>query len=77
MQKNKPHVKSSNKKKPSQKKKYPLRGKPVIYCDPFKSVAVDDWESLNNAPARIPGNDKGKIIIMPDFDEPLPEFDDE
>jgi hypothetical protein len=25
--------------------------------------------------ARIPGVDKGKIIIMPDFDAPLPEFD--
>ena len=64
-------------KKPAQKKKYPLRGKPVIYRDPFKSIAVNDWESLNNAPARVPENDKGKIIIMPDFDDPLPEFDDE
>ena len=24
---------------------------------------------------RVPGMDKGKIIINPDFDEPLPEFD--
>jgi len=40
-------------KKPSKKvgkksaqKKYPLRGKPVIYHDPFKSVATNDWEAL-------------------------------
>ena len=40
-------------KKSTQKKKYPLHGKPV----------------------RVPGNDKGKIIIKADFDAPLPEFD--
>jgi len=32
--------------------------------------------SLNNA-SRISGIDKGKVIILPDFDEPLKEFDDE
>lgn len=25
---------------------------------------------------RVPGNDAGKVIISPDFDEPLPEFDE-
>ena len=24
---------------------------------------------------RVPGNDKGKVIIKPNFDAPLPEFD--
>ncbi len=24
---------------------------------------------------RVPGMDKGMVIIQPDFDEPLPEFD--
>lgn len=24
---------------------------------------------------RVPGMDKGKVIIHPDFDDPLPEFD--
>jgi prevent-host-death family protein len=24
---------------------------------------------------RVPGNDAGKVIIAPDFDAPLPEFD--
>jgi hypothetical protein len=26
--------------------RYPLRGKPVRYVDPFKGVAEDDWEAL-------------------------------
>lgn len=74
--KSKPPPKPSNKKKSTQEKKYPLRGKSVVYRAPMESVASNDWESMNNAPARIPGIDKGKILIMPDFDDPLPEFDD-
>ena len=27
-------------------KKYPLRGKPVIYRQPFKGVATSDWEAM-------------------------------
>ena len=30
----------------SRPKKYPLRGKSVIYHEPFKGVASDDWEAL-------------------------------
>ncbi|MBA3073793.1 MAG: type II toxin-antitoxin system Phd/YefM family antitoxin [Anaerolineae bacterium] len=41
-------------------------GKPVARILPF--VAED-------ASHRVPGIDKGKVIILPDFDEPLPEFD--
>jgi len=41
-------------------------GKPVARILP--SVADD------NSP-RVPGIDKGKVIIKPDFDAPLPEFD--
>lgn len=26
--------------------RYPLRGKPIRYVDPFESVAEDDWEAL-------------------------------
>ncbi|MGD8750065.1 MAG: type II toxin-antitoxin system Phd/YefM family antitoxin [Anaerolineales bacterium] len=25
---------------------------------------------------RTPGNDAGKVVIAPDFDEPLPEFEE-
>jgi antitoxin FitA len=28
-----------------EKNKYPLRGKPVIYHEPFKGVAEDEWEA--------------------------------
>jgi prevent-host-death family protein len=41
-------------------------GKPVARLLPF--VAED-------ASPRVPGIDKGKVIIQPDFDAPLPEFD--
>ena len=27
-------------------KRYPLRGKPIRYIDPFGSVAEEDWEVL-------------------------------
>jgi hypothetical protein len=33
-------------KKSARAAKYPLRGKPVIYRDPFKGVAASDWEAL-------------------------------
>ena len=37
-------------------------GKPVAILSPYASVPV-------------PGVDAGKVMIAPDFDEPLPEFD--
>ena len=41
-------------------------GKPVARILPFAAKGIS---------FRKPGIDKGKIIIMPDFDDPLPEFD--
>lgn len=41
-------------------------GKPVARLLPF----VEE-----NVSPRIPGIDKGRVTIMPDFDDPLPEFD--
>jgi len=41
-------------------------GKPVARLLPF---------SAEDTSPRIPGLDKGKVKIMPDFDAPLPEFD--
>jgi hypothetical protein len=29
-----------------EKNRYPLRGKPLRYTDPFGSVAEEDWEAL-------------------------------
>ena len=33
-------------KQPVRASKYPLRGKPLVYRDPFKGVALTDWESM-------------------------------
>ena len=41
-------------------------GKPVARILPFVAEDVS---------RRVPGIDKGKVIILPDFDAPLPEFD--
>jgi len=41
-------------------------GKPVARLLPF---------TYPDAAPRKPGIDKGKVIIKPDFDAPLPEFD--
>lgn len=41
-------------------------GKPVARLLPFIAQDVSP---------RVPGIDKGKLTIMPDFDDPLPEFD--
>ena len=59
-------------KKSAQKKKYPLRGKLVIYRDAFKSADNDGAQVF----PRVPGIDKGKVVIMPDFDDPLEEFEE-
>ncbi|HSN74522.1 MAG TPA: type II toxin-antitoxin system Phd/YefM family antitoxin [Anaerolineae bacterium] len=52
-----------------------LEGEEVIIAKAGQPVAV-----LSPAPAattrRLPGNDAGKVIITPAFDEPLPEFDE-
>jgi len=41
-------------------------GKPVARLVPYRK----------QIPQRIPGIDAGKIFIAPDFDEPLPEFEE-
>ena len=33
-------------KKSTRGAKYPLRGKPLVYRDPFKGVAINDWEVM-------------------------------
>ncbi len=53
--KRKSRPKLGNKKKSTKKKKYPLRGFPVVYRAPMESIASNDWESMSNVPARIPG----------------------
>ena len=33
----------SRERKPAHNGRYPLRGTPIRYADPFESVAEDDW----------------------------------
>ncbi len=40
-------------------------GEPVAHLVPIEKQGTD----------RMPGIDRGKIIIKPDFDEPIAEFD--
>lgn len=51
-----------------------LNGEEVVIAKAGKPVARI-LPVVTEAPQRIPGVDKGKVIIMPDFDEPLPGFD--
>ncbi len=41
-------------------------GKPVARLLPFQPAPQP----------RLPGNDAGQVMIAPDFDEPLPEFEE-
>jgi hypothetical protein len=36
----------SHKRELKENRRYPLRGKPIHYVAPFKSVAEEDWETL-------------------------------
>jgi prevent-host-death family protein len=42
-------------------------GKPVALLSPYYPEQLAE---------RVPGNDAGKVIIAPDFDAPLPEFEE-
>lgn len=52
-----------------------LGGEEVIIAKAGEPIAVLTPLPVLKA-RRVPGNDAGKVIIMPDFDEPLPEFED-
>lgn len=52
-----------------------LNGEEVIISDAGKPVAVLSPVAAPLA-QRVPGNDAGKVIMTPAFDQPLSEFDD-
>jgi prevent-host-death family protein len=52
-----------------------VNGEEVVIAKAGKPVARILPIAAKNTSPRKPGNDKGKITIMPDFDDPLPEFD--
>jgi len=51
-----------------------LNGEEVVIAKAGKPVARI-LPVVKEISKRVPGIDKGKVIIMPDFDDPLPEFD--
>jgi prevent-host-death family protein len=51
-----------------------MNGERIIIAKAGKPVAV--LSPVEEAPEqRTPGNDAGTVVISPDFDAPLPEFD--
>jgi prevent-host-death family protein len=52
-----------------------LNGEEVVIAKAGKPVARLLPFAANDHSPRVPGIDKGKVIIKPDFDAPLPEFD--
>lgn len=51
-----------------------MKGEHIIIAKAGKPVAV--LSPISDVPAhRTPGIDTGKVVISPDFDAPLPEFD--
>ncbi len=52
-----------------------LSGEEVVIAKAGKPVArILPFVSQDFSP-RVPGIDKGKVVIMPDFDAPLSEFE--
>lgn len=51
-----------------------LKGEEVVIAKAGKPVARI-LPVMKEVPRRKPGNDAGKIIIAPNFDDPLEEFD--
>ena len=51
-----------------------MKGEHIVIAKAGKPVAV--LSPISDIPARrTPGIDAGKVVISPDFDAPLPEFD--
>jgi prevent-host-death family protein len=51
-----------------------MAGEHIVIARAGKPVAVLSPLAEPKA-ARTPGQDRGKVVIAPDFDAPLPEFD--
>ncbi len=52
-----------------------MNGEEVVIAKSGKPIArLISYSEKTNKP-RQPGNDAGQVIIAPDFDEPLPEFE--
>jgi antitoxin (DNA-binding transcriptional repressor) of toxin-antitoxin stability system len=52
-----------------------LNGEQIIIAKAGKPIAILSPYTQNNG-RRVPGKDAGTVIIAPNFDDPLPEFDE-
>jgi prevent-host-death family protein len=52
-----------------------MNGEEVVIAKAGKPVARILPYTTEDISPRLPGIDKDKVVIMPDFDAPLPEFD--
>jgi antitoxin (DNA-binding transcriptional repressor) of toxin-antitoxin stability system len=51
-----------------------MNGEEIIIAKAGKPIAI--LSPVSEAPVRrTPGNDAGQVILKPNFDAPLPEFD--
>lgn len=51
-------------------------GEKVVICRAGKPVAVLSPAEAAPPRIRVPGIDKGKVLIGPDWDDPIPGFED-
>lgn len=51
-----------------------MNGEKIIIAKAGKPIAILSQYEAEAVP-RLPGNDKGEVVISPDFDAPLPEFE--
>lgn len=49
-------------------------GERIVIARAGRPIATLEAIRDRNAP-RVPGRDKGLVVIAPDFDDPIPEFD--
>ncbi len=52
-----------------------LNGEEIVIAKSGKPIARILPLAAEGPALRVPGIDKGKVILMPDFDAPLPEFE--
>lgn len=53
-----------------------MSGEEIVIAKAGKPVARLVPVNGNDTSPRIPGIDKGKVVIKPNFDDPIPEFEE-
>lgn len=53
-----------------------MSGEEVVIAKAGKPIARLVPVNANDTSPRVPGIDKGKVVIKPNFDDPIPEFEE-